>query len=286
MLSVSLRTIGVMSPARMWMTVIAFVLAFVGVGVVLTYYAADLDEDRVAMGSANEDDPFLIGAAEEVSTTVAEPATSPQPDSPQTPPNEPEAAQRAERPTRNNAQSPRPNPAARPSTSSAMARASEDMGSRAVDGPSDPPGREPTPPDGPAGQSDEPPAAEDVPPAPLPTPQPSDTPSPDVPPDDQPEDRDLAMGMYVSQVRFVVRRYYAPRAQSCFDRATRNNPTLSGTVVVGLTIGSDGNISSSNVARNSTGNSSLGSCLANQARTWRLPVPPEAPLTLQLPFSR
>jgi TonB family protein len=106
-----------------------------------------------------------------------------------------------------------------------------------------------------------------------------------IPEGDLPEERDIALEMYASRVRFVIRRYYATRAQSCFDRATRNDPDLRGTVVVRFTIGSDGAVSGSSTIRNSTGNSELGACLANQVRSWRLPAPPGGDLTLEMPFS-
>ena len=101
-----------------------------------------------------------------------------------------------------------------------------------------------------------------------------------------PEERDLEMDLYGSRVRFVVRRYYAARAQTCFDRATRNNPTISGTVVVAMQIGADGAVTRARVARNTTGNDALGNCLQAQVGTWRLPPPPGGALEMQMPFSR
>ncbi len=106
------------------------------------------------------------------------------------------------------------------------------------------------------------------------------------PGEELPEERDLEMELYSSRVRFVIRRYYAARAQACFDRATRNNPTVSGTVVVNMTIGDDGAVSRSRVGRNTTGDTSLGNCLENQVSTWRLPPPPGGSLDMQMPFSR
>jgi TonB family protein len=95
------------------------------------------------------------------------------------------------------------------------------------------------------------------------------------------------MDLYAARVRFVIRRYYAARAQSCFDHATRNNPTLDGQVVVALTVGRDGNVTRSSVARNTTGDDALGRCLATQVRQWRFPVPPGGEsLDMTMPFSR
>jgi len=106
--------------------------------------------------------------------------------------------------------------------------------------------------------------------------------------EEMPEERDLEMEMYSSRVRYVISRYYAGRARSCFDRATRNNPTLSGTVVINMTIAaSDGSVPRASVARNSTGDEVLGRCLAAQVTSWRLPPPPGGEnLQMQMPFSR
>lgn len=105
-------------------------------------------------------------------------------------------------------------------------------------------------------------------------------------PTEVPEDRDMAMELYTGRVRFVIRRYYAARAQSCFDRATRNEQELRGTVVVSFTIGADGQVGRTSVARNTTGNDTLGTCLAGQMSSWRLPPPPNGEIELQMPFSR
>ena len=104
--------------------------------------------------------------------------------------------------------------------------------------------------------------------------------------DEEPEDRDLEMELYSSRVRFVIRRYYAARAQACFERATRNSPTVSGTVVVTMTINAEGQVSRSRTTRNTTGDADLGRCLQAQVSTWRLPPPPGGELEMQMPFSR
>ena len=106
-----------------------------------------------------------------------------------------------------------------------------------------------------------------------------------IPPGDGPEERDIELELYAGRVRYVIRRYYATRAQSCFDRATRNDPTLRGTVLVGFTIGADGQVGRAEVRRNTTGNAPLGACLSGQVTTWRLPAPPGGSLDLEMPFS-
>jgi TonB family protein len=103
---------------------------------------------------------------------------------------------------------------------------------------------------------------------------------------DAPAERDIGMELYGARVRYAVRRYYAARAQRCFGRSTRNNPNVSGTVVVALTIGSDGNVTDADVERNTTGDADLGRCLAAQVETWQLPPPPSGSLRMSMPFSR
>ncbi len=103
-------------------------------------------------------------------------------------------------------------------------------------------------------------------------------------PDDAPEERDIALSMYSQRVRFVIARYYASRAQTCFDLATRNNPELTGEVRIRLTIGTDGQVTNATPAANTTGNPTLAQCLAGRVSQWRLPPPPDGELTLVLPF--
>lgn len=106
--------------------------------------------------------------------------------------------------------------------------------------------------------------------------------------DEVAEEIDYEMESYTTQVRSVVRNYYARRAQNCFDLATRNHDSVRGTVVIGFDIQADGEIVRPSVVRNTTGIESLGACLRGQVDTWRLPPPPEgrAPLPMQMPFSR
>ena len=95
------------------------------------------------------------------------------------------------------------------------------------------------------------------------------------------------MDLYAGRVRFLISRYYAARAQTCFDRATRSDPSLSGTVTMGMTISATGSVSSARVVRNSTGDANLGVCLQNEMRQWTLSPPPGGEsVTMNLPFSR
>ncbi len=101
-----------------------------------------------------------------------------------------------------------------------------------------------------------------------------------------PDQRDIGGELYGARVHYVVNRYYAHRAQTCFDHATRNVPSVTGTVVVSLTIGADGGVTHTSVARNTTGDEALGRCLAAQVQSWRLPPPPGGSIQMQMPFSR
>jgi TonB family protein len=103
-------------------------------------------------------------------------------------------------------------------------------------------------------------------------------------PDDAPEERDIEMSMYSQRVRYVIARYYASRAQTCFDLATRNTPSLSGEVRIRLTIRADGQVTNASPVANTTGNETLGQCLAGRVQQWQLPPPPGGELTLVLPF--
>ena len=97
----------------------------------------------------------------------------------------------------------------------------------------------------------------------------------------------IVLNYYGSEVRNAVRRWYVGRVQSCFDNATKNEPNLSGTVVIGMTIGGNGQVQATEIRRNSTGNEGLGNCLKAQIKTWKLPAPPEGqPLIMSMPFSR
>ncbi len=100
------------------------------------------------------------------------------------------------------------------------------------------------------------------------------------------EERDLLLDLYATRVRRYIRTYYATRAQSCFDHASRNNEGIRGTVVVAFTISATGPIEDARATRNTTGDDALGACLVNQVRVWELPAPPGGALELAMPFSR
>ncbi|MCC7537570.1 MAG: TonB family protein [Deltaproteobacteria bacterium] len=101
------------------------------------------------------------------------------------------------------------------------------------------------------------------------------------------EDEDLETTMYASRVRSVIRQYYRPRAQTCFDRASRNDPELRGTVTVRFNIGGSGQVSGARVLSNSTEHDEIGRCIVTVVNGWRLPPPPnDEPVQIEMPFSR
>lgn len=96
----------------------------------------------------------------------------------------------------------------------------------------------------------------------------------------------LEMEMYSGRVRYLVRRYYSGRAQSCFNDATERNPSLSGQVVLSIHIAADGQVSGAHVRSNTTGDDGLGACLAAQANSWQVGPPPAGETDMSFPFSR
>jgi outer membrane biosynthesis protein TonB len=100
------------------------------------------------------------------------------------------------------------------------------------------------------------------------------------------DSRDLVMDSYAGDVRRVIRQYYSARAGNCYERATRNNAFLRGTVVIAFTIGLEGNVTNARSVHNTTGDEPLAACLAGQVGSWRLPPPPrDRPVNFEMPFS-
>lgn len=291
MLSVSLAAIGVQSKGRAWATVLGIAFTLMAIGALATWLVMRGSGDEVASaagGRAAPEDPFVIG------TPLPAGEEAPEVDYVSGAPGDPastratsmaggaaSAMEPVERPSPGGSSgtgAPRPPTTMDPSPPTAMTSSSMEssgatsMTSGAQTGggeTSTTAGTETTGTEMTGGGTTAPPV--------------------DTVPDDMeaPEERDLEMELYSSRVQFVIRRYYGARAQTCFDRATRNNPTLNGTVVVGLTVGPDGMVTASNVVRNTTGDDALGGCLASQVRQWRFPVPPGGQsLQMNMPFSR
>ena len=102
------------------------------------------------------------------------------------------------------------------------------------------------------------------------------------------DEADLVMEHYAVTVRRYIRNYYATRAQSCFDHASRETgETVRGAVVVAFTIPANGQVQNARVTRNTTERESLGACLQRNVASWQLPAPPRGEeIDMEMPFSR
>ncbi|MDH5490711.1 MAG: AgmX/PglI C-terminal domain-containing protein [Myxococcales bacterium] len=267
MMSVSLEAIGIRSNRKTMLTLGAIALALVASGALGSYLLTGSAASEET-GHAEPEDPFVIG------TPLPSGADLPEVDfvTGQVPgPAAPGPAAAGREPA------PGATPRTRPPRSGSMHRAESSSGSAGSAGSGEASG-EPE-----RGDPADPGAAPGGDPHAGSQPSPGE---PEAAPEEGPEGRDLEMDLYGARVRFAVRRYYAARAQNCFEHATRNDPSIHGTVAIDLTIGASGQVSASSIARNTTGNSALGTCLANQVRSWRLPPPPGGELQMQMPFSR
>lgn len=254
-MSIRLDAIGIQSSRRTWAALIGGGVLLLLIGVGITYAA--MRSDVEPQGTAHEGDPFEIGAPTadvDFVTGSEHPTQTTQPNAPA--PSAPAAPVPAA-PTNPPAHGTTRAPAATPSPAPQTAMT-------------------PTP-------------AATPTPTPTTTPTPTPTPTPTTPaatPDPSAQTPEMELEMYSARVRYLVRRYYASRAQSCFDQATADNPSLSGQVVVSFHVGADGHVTSARVSRNTTGNDALGSCLARQAEQWSLSPPPSGEVDLSMPFSR
>jgi hypothetical protein len=253
---ITLARIGVQSSGKVWSVLALVAVGLVALGALSTWLVTQGDGSDPDGGHAKEGDPFVIG--------------TPLPQGAETPDEE----FLAKKPGGGEASEPQ---AAAPSGRSPVrstqraGAAPSKAGGGAASGQSSAPAEDPTPSPSKGAPPDAPEPASEGPPSES---------------KGAPAERDIGMDLYGARVRYAVQRYYAPRAQGCFDRATRNHPTLSGTVVVGLRIGADGRVTEGSVVRNTTGDAELGACLAGQVRGWQLPPPPEGAVDMEMPFSR
>ncbi len=86
-----------------------------------------------------------------------------------------------------------------------------------------------------------------------------------------------------SAVARVLRR--GMRAlKSCYQRALKRNPKLSGKITVILTIGSTGKVSRVEIDKDSVGDSAVTSCIKSFSKRWRFP-PPDDGDSVEVSFS-
>ncbi len=262
MMGVSLAGVGIQSSKRAWGMVLGVALALVALGAIAGFALGTGDEPSGEAGHAEADDPMVVGAPE-LPTGVAPPTVA-----------EDEAPRVASRTTMRSTTTMRTSTSMRTTGSSMASAGSASSGMGTGTAGSAGAGTGTGSGSGSAGTGTGRGTG---------TGTGTGTGSSGA---EAPEDRDIEMELYAGRVRYAIRRYYQARAQTCFDRATRNEPTLSGTVVIALTIQDDGNVGRTRVARNTTGDELLGRCLAGQVGTWQLPHPPGGSLELSLPFSR
>jgi hypothetical protein len=263
-LAMSLAGIGIKTKGRAYGLIVTLALVLMGVGGILVYFLAGSGETPVTdSGHASPGDTFLVGAPiPEGLELPPYPEDSPRPGPAAAPPDGTPASATAVRD-------------ARPSTPRSA------QPSAPVTTP--PPATTTTPPVAPPKA---PPAAPTELPeveAPPPSPPPPSEPPPPAP---KTPEAETELELYAGRVRFAVSRYYAGATKSCFDSATQRDATLSGTVIIATKVAADGQVKSANPSRNSTGDQSLGECLASQVRSFRLPPPPNGEIELKLPFSR
>ncbi len=285
--NVSLASIGVRTPGKAWGVVIGVAALLIALGAGAMWAFVGGTGSSAEQSAAGPSDEELAAAADNdvwIGTPLPEGVEPPDIDfiaGGASPESRPSAARSSAgprpRPSRTERRSaPQPSPGASPTRPSANRPAPTTMASETGRSPSamtTPPAPDP----GAAAMTEPAPTMRELG-AEAPTPGNAEVPA----------ERDIAMELYTGRVRYVISRYYAARAQSCFEHATRNAPELHGTVLVGFTIGAEGQVTGARATRNTTGNDSLGRCLANQVRTWRMPAPEPgmAPLSLEIPFSR
>jgi len=68
---------------------------------------------------------------------------------------------------------------------------------------------------------------------------------------------------------------YTGRVKQCYEKELKGNPDLGGKVTVSFDIDTSGNVSGTQIAGNTTGNSALGDCIKNVVKRIRFVPPPE-----------
>lgn len=70
-------------------------------------------------------------------------------------------------------------------------------------------------------------------------------------------------------VRAALRKYNG-QLKACYDSRLKQNPNITGRVVLEIDVAS-GRVTTASIVENSTGDSALGSCISKRARGWKLP---------------
>lgn len=77
----------------------------------------------------------------------------------------------------------------------------------------------------------------------------------------------------------------AGAARGCYERALRNNPTLSGRLVVNVRVGPGGQVCSAGVASNPLGDQGVASCVVGMFRSASFPAPQGGCVDAQVPMN-
>jgi len=89
--------------------------------------------------------------------------------------------------------------------------------------------------------------------------------------------------LYRHAIRDAMSRGLRP-IQFCYEEELRRRPTLSGRVVIGFTIGTDGAVSGAWAVERTLPRDVAG-CMVRAVRRIPFPEPPSEPVTLHYPFS-
>lgn len=94
-----------------------------------------------------------------------------------------------------------------------------------------------------------------------------------------------APGVYRSNASLLaVIQKYAAGIQYCYGNELKRDPSLSGKLVVAMTVAASGEVIEARVVQNTVGSERLASCALAQIRDWRFPVIAEGVTSFQAPF--
>ena len=71
---------------------------------------------------------------------------------------------------------------------------------------------------------------------------------------------------------------------SCYERALKRRPKLSGKIVVSFTIGSTGSVTDAEMASDTLGDAEVSSCVIANVKRWRFPAPDGGSVTVEYPL--
>lgn len=90
-----------------------------------------------------------------------------------------------------------------------------------------------------------------------------------------------AVGGDADKVKSTIARYRG-QVQNCYEQRLRENPSLSGRLLIAINI-NEGRVTSAGIDENGTGDKGLETCVVGRVRTWRFD--PEVTMDLYLPFA-